>query len=139
MPVVSAGTPVVIVVVWDTGEESGIFIEKFNGDRGEDIVDFVPIDKSIGEDGGDGGGWFSCDLVMVRSTGVSEGGDVSLHVLLGCGSWVILWGIRGVSSLNGLRWSVLILGNILPFSALKSALLSCRWTISYGPNQLRSS
>lgn len=51
----SAGISVTIVVVWDTGEESGIFIEE----RGEDPVAvecFGPIDKSIGEDGGDGGG-----------------------------------------------------------------------------------
>jgi len=60
---------VVIVGLWDTKEESGIFIEKFHGDRGEDLVDFVPMDKSIGEDGGDARGWFSCDLVMVRLTG----------------------------------------------------------------------
>lgn len=69
--------------------------------------------------------------VMVRSTGVSEGhGPVSLCGLLRCGSWVILWGIRGVSYLNGLRWSVLILGGKNPFSSLKSALFSCKWTIS---------
>jgi len=37
---------VVIVGLWDTKEESGIFIEKFHGDRGEDLVDFVPMDKS---------------------------------------------------------------------------------------------
>ena len=75
--VVSAGTSAIIVGVWDTGEESGILVEKFNGDRGDDLVDVDLVDKSSGEDGGDGVGWCSCDLVMVMSTGVSEGHNVS--------------------------------------------------------------
>lgn len=57
---VSAGTSVTIAVEWDTGEESSIFIEKSNEERGENLVDsvecFGPIDKSNGEDGGDSGG-----------------------------------------------------------------------------------
>jgi len=76
------GTSEILVGVWDTGEESGIVVEEFNRDRGEDLVDLDLVDMSIGKDGGDGGGdggggWCSCDLVMVRSTGASEGRDVS--------------------------------------------------------------
>jgi len=72
------GTSEILVGVWDTGEESGIVVEEFNGDRGEDLLDLDLVDMSIGKDGGDGGGgWCSCDLVMVRSTGASEGRDVS--------------------------------------------------------------
>lgn len=55
--------------------------DKSSGDRGKDLADFVeccieyfgPVDKSIGEVGGDGGVWFSYNVVMVRSTGLCEG------------------------------------------------------------------
>ncbi len=68
---VSACITVATVVVWDTGEESGI--DKSSGDREEDDLGetWGGSFGAVGEDGGDGGGCFS--LVMVRSTGVGKG------------------------------------------------------------------
>lgn len=74
---------------------------------------------------------------MPSFSGGTGSADWSVSMCFLFCDWVwILCGIRGSSSQNGIRWSILIFGWNVPLSSNRSALL---FVMVYGPSQLRSS